>query len=531
MVSADNAALPSRSRSLWITGPWLPCLFAFVLCLLLYTDNNGFPPFAHPDEKLKAAYALGGETDFFHPMLLMESVRLASRVTGIRGAEDLHDLGRTVSAFYAALAISLLAAVAWVAGGGRAAWLVAAMASLSHFNLALAHYMKEDTALLFGLALASLAMARHLRHPRPAFHYFLGAACAVALSGKYVGALIVLFAIPVLMAPNAARAGSRWRRVSRFLLGFVPVLLIINHAALPRPMLLLSGILHEARHVSTGHHGMAVDHRFLNALEILVSHVAWPVLLLAAGYGGWIVVGFLKGLAFRNGRQSRRLPFYPLDALMAGLPVVFFAVAALSLFQFPRHFLPTIVWLHYLAAMAIVKLSSAISPQQRIQMAAIAVLTLPVVAVQTVYCANYLDQFENDSRRSLALWARKHLPMDAVVLEDGTAQILKYHEWVKFGRPMPFQIISKKWAADMGSLAQARANGVTHVAICDMAYGRFFEKHAAPLPGWERLVEARKQFYTDLLREGRLVWASVPSINMKAYTNPAIHVFEVDESR
>ena len=59
----------------------------------------------------------------------------------------------------------------------------------------MAHYMKEDPALLFGLALALFAAHVWWRYPgRPALR-FLAIACGLAASGKYLGSVAIFFAL------------------------------------------------------------------------------------------------------------------------------------------------------------------------------------------------------------------------------------------------------------------------------------------------------------------------------------------------
>ena len=84
-----------------------------------------------------------------------------------------------------------------------------------------------------------------------------------------------------------------------------------------------------------------------------------------------------------------------------------------------------------------------------------------------------------------------------------------------------------KWAADIGTVDEARRQGFTHVAISDMAYGRFFEKHFRVVKGYEEVIGQRRAFYSDLFGKEKSIWSAVPSIPMDAYTNPTIYLFEI----
>jgi 4-amino-4-deoxy-L-arabinose transferase-like glycosyltransferase len=69
--------------------------------------------------------------------------------------------------------------------------------------------MKEDTALAFGIAAFFLALTRCWLRPSMARFAVLGAAAALAVSGKYIGALVVPLAfVPVFRLREERRRNA-----------------------------------------------------------------------------------------------------------------------------------------------------------------------------------------------------------------------------------------------------------------------------------------------------------------------------------
>ena len=107
--------------------------------------------------------------------------------------------GRYISAAASALAVGLLTLLGiylFGLGGGILTGLLLA----SHPLLfELSHYLKEDCCLLLGVTafFAALAVYEHLRTLIAAT--MLGAACGLATSGKYIGIITLVVALPTLL--------------------------------------------------------------------------------------------------------------------------------------------------------------------------------------------------------------------------------------------------------------------------------------------------------------------------------------------
>src|SRR2546423_1268909 len=177
-------------------------LLLFAACLWLDTRNNTFPFFYHRDEPDKVAQLINNEWNFHHPTLMLATAKLAAHIFHVPSDEQqIVQTGRWVSAVFAAMAVTAFALLAFYYRGFFGFFAVAVMLALHHQIFELAHYMKEDTALLMGLAIAFLALGFFEQHRTPFGALLLGSACGLSLSAKYIGVVAVIPAVAVLVCP------------------------------------------------------------------------------------------------------------------------------------------------------------------------------------------------------------------------------------------------------------------------------------------------------------------------------------------
>src|SRR5205814_8261723 len=105
--------------------------------------------------------------------------------------------GRWVSASFAAIFVVAVSFIGYVEAGIWGMLIVALIAGSSPSVQAHAHYMKEDTVLLAGVGIfllgTRLSFVRfHSRWSDAFAAIILGIGCALATSGKYVGAFTIL---------------------------------------------------------------------------------------------------------------------------------------------------------------------------------------------------------------------------------------------------------------------------------------------------------------------------------------------------
>src|SRR5438105_12362806 len=87
------------------------CILIVSVTAALFSRNNQFSSFYHPDEGTKAAQILERARNYRHPQLLLESVEVALKVSGSHPPQDLDGVrqviltGRNVSAVFAVLTV------------------------------------------------------------------------------------------------------------------------------------------------------------------------------------------------------------------------------------------------------------------------------------------------------------------------------------------------------------------------------------------------------------------------------------------
>jgi hypothetical protein len=367
----------------------------------------------------------------------------------------------------------------------------------------LAHYFKEDPALLAGLALAFAAMPAYLYAPGPVPLTGLFIAAAVALSAKYVG-VVMLF--PALWLAWR-RQGWRWALAGLgiFVLGAVLLnLRMLSHwseaqASLARETALVANGA-EAVHQQIPHAGFF--QRFARRLM--------PPFGLFYAWGLWV---WWRGR--RTPTTSR-----PAETIMVLFPVVFTALLSFSAKDAGRYFHPCLLGLCYTAGLGLadvfLQLKSgawlAAWPHARRQSLAWCVVGV-ALAGSIGRLWSVWDGFSHDARAELATFLRSSVPADAVVLQGQNVKLPDpkgSRELAAAGfPPIPQELRSidgKKWIADLGGFAAMKASGVTHVAIAENEYRRYLEPDAKPKDALRVQFEQRRVFYEELFSKGHILF-------------------------
>ncbi len=507
MLSQAPEGEPGAPPLLWL-GVW--CVVLFTAALMLNTRHNTFPYFYHPDESAKVTQVLTEKWNYHHPMLLLTATKAVVDMLGVTLREQsIVEAGRWVSAAFTAAAIAALSLLAFVWRGWAAA-IGTGLALLLHNQLyELSHYMKEDTALLFGLSLTFLTAFLYARRPDIWRAICLGVAVACAISGKYIGVVALAVAAPVLwLAPGKERRAH--------MLGFAGALtaaiIIINLPLVLHPDAFRQSFNREMEFVVHGQRGTtrSVPHAlYWNVFRDNSTPVIW--LLLAV---------FLTA----RWRDRRRVTL--VEWLLIGFPFALALALSFSPKSNDRYFLPATAMLVLLAALGVrdaAKLLGYWVPQR---WAAAAVVVALVVA-QWPRWARYEMAFQHDDNAELFEWVKTQLPASAVVAKDSRIQLPdpeSTRDAERFAR-LPQTILGAKFAADLGSIEELRAKGVTHVAISESDYGRFFLRGLRPKKGEAKDFARRQRFYEELLRDGELVFARERSTVL--YLHPGIRLYQL----
>jgi len=525
-------------------------LVFFIFSLGLNTRHNDFPYSYHPDEGGKTGQIIGGIRNYHHPLLMLSVTDIVSRVAFIpRERQPIVETGRWVSAAFAAGTVAVLALLAWVYYGAIAGWAAGLAVALQADVFETAHYMKEDPALLFGLALSLLAAALWWRMPNLRTLRFLGIACGLAVSGKYLGVEALIFALPMVLWHRAAEASiTRRDRLKYFAIAFALTVLVCN---LPLFAWNLSSpfrsIGQEVGDLAAGHRGITrqIPHAvYVNSLR---DDIPYIILWLAAIYGLCLVA-----------TARRRTP--PEWALFL-FPLGYLAVISCSSKIASRYLLPVDALLPFLAVLGAAEISRILDseklPARRIL--GCAVLLGLAVWVPFSELRSFRSSFEgyrHDDPTAVAQWIKKNLPPDAVIAEDHRVNLsptkTEKRKNAAASKPsttaesgasaertgldfdpskdarVPQKVYSPNFASELGTFEQLQKSGVGYVAICKQSYDRYFRDETKPGKSVKTGFNRQRDFYADVLEKGTLVQAWPPG--KISYLQPGIKLFRITQA-
>lgn len=499
---------PLFSRTPVLLALWLAALFAATLALDL--RHRDFAWYYHPDEDSKIDQVISGKWNFNHPMLLLQGARVVVEVQGTpKEPQAVVEAGRAVSAFFMAAAVAALAALAWVWRGWTASLCAGGALMFHHQLFELSHYMKEDGALLCGLSMAWLAVLCFERKPTPAMAAVLGLACALAGSGKYVGFVALVAAVPVL-----------WRAGGRANAGAFCVALIAGLAAINWPMLAnwsasQASLARESGYVLHGQKGVApsVPHSEYWSAFVDNSTPAMWVLLLACFVARW--------------RERRTLT--PGQRHMVLFPLVYALVLSFSPKANDRYFLPASALLTVLAAIGVEDAARLLAGRLRFGWGC-AVAGAFLVLGQAPSWWRYERAFQRDDSVELQQWVRANLPKDAVLAKDSRVWLPDSSKPSRVPADViPQKVLAAKFVADLGTIEELRAKGVTHVVLSESDYGRFFRDSLKPQAGKEAEYHRRKAFYESILQSRQSPLLDLERSTV-IYLHPGIRVYPLPEA-
>ncbi len=489
----------------------------------LFSGHNDFPFFYHPDESAKVEQVKTRDYNFHHPMLMLAATE--AHLGGARGTSDpqtIVEAGRFVSATFAAVAVAAFSLLAWMRAGWLAMTATGLLLLCNQQLFELAHYMKEDPALLVGVALSFLAMAWYQLRQDWAAALCCGIACGVAISGKYIGAVMLpCAAIVIALAPRAT-----WKQ--RGLHGCIVLAAGLLFFALTNLPLLTdlatfrASFGREMEFVVEGSKGMTrrVPHAvYLNVFADNTTPLIW--LLLAVYY-----------VQFWRTRRTQDAASW----VTAVFPLALMIALSFSPKTNDRYFLPLTATFYYLAALGLREASSVLLPLWKPALRNYAntigaALLLAALAFEAPRFIDVFRAFQRDDRRELAEFIRTHLPASARIAQDNRV-MLPDERNRKRGRiinDLPQTVTGgDRYAAELGNLDELRAKGVSHIAVSESNYGRFFLKSLVAKGEYRGEYDRNREFYERLFREGKLLFERPRSTVI--YLHPGLKLYELPPS-
>ena len=485
---------------------WILAAMIFLAAAWLYKRHNDFPCFYHPDEASKARQLIRERFNFHHPLLLLQTTRVVNWVSQTPlTPQPVTENGRLVSAILAAGAVTCLTLLTAHLYGTSAAACAGALLLANPQLYELAHYLKEDTALAFGIAALFLALTRCWLQPSMTRFAVLGAAAALAVSGKYIGALVV----PLAFLPFFWFREERGRNALVLFAVFLAVLLVVNFPIFRSLSDFSEGLGREVDFTLHGHKGLTRG----------VPHSVYVAVFCGATSPAiWILLGvyYARLLTFR-----RRI--HPAEWILALFPIVYFVILSFSPKTNPRYFLPDTLIFCALAASGLFCFNFPGSP--RLTRAAQAFTFLAAFEVSVAQLAARDFAFRVDARQQLLTFIRQNIPPDATIAQDRHVNLPNRTDPLHVDSRyfLEQKIVCKFLVADAGSIDELRARGVRYVAVAKGDYGRFFRRTHKPIKGSQADYERQKQFYERLFLEGELLWECKEAL--LPYLQPEIRLY------
>ena len=498
-------------------------LALFLASLWLCSRHLDFPYYYHPDEPGKTAQVIEDTRNFHHPLLLVNTVAAVVGVLDVPlRPQPVAVAGRWVSVAFSALAVVLLALFAAIRRGLGAALGAGLFLGLHPDVLQLAHYFKEDPALLFGIALTFLAL---LLAARPGGRWMAlgpGAAAALAFSAKYIGIVV----LPVALV--FAWRKDRWRGMALCLAGFLLVAGLVNFEMFTHWSDATASLERETALIANGAYEVKRSIPHADYFRHYRQRLALPFGLF-----------YLWGLVVWW--QSRRREEGPGLERAVETAMIFFPLALTILMSFAaksggRYFHPCLLGLCYTAGLGLQDLagrcwsapwvSSPAGRGRRVLAAAVVAIALAGSGWQ----AYQADQsFTSDARLTLGNFIREKLPASAVVMQGRRVELpdprgehaLDAHDF----QPLPQTLLDVKSIADAGSVAGLQAQGVTHVAIDRREYEMYLDEGAKPKSDQAAIFRQRREFYRELFARSKVL-LDIPGGNTSTH-NPALTLLEL----
>lgn len=515
-VIQPNRVWPKRAMAISLTA------VAFAVSLFLNTRHIAFPYGFHPDEPEKSAQILSVHNyrNFRHPQLMLEVTQRAFDLGQTpRTLQDVTVLGRHVSATFAAIAVAAICLTGYLTGGLWGAFLLGISALMCSSLVVYAHYFKEDASLAMGMCLVLLAtrwmMMARSRLATSVAVILLGLTCAVATSAKYIGVVFLIAGIAAVIAAPARRWQHRLINTIVLVLTFAFFTAAINYRVFIDPSDFENGFGYEANHVVTSHFGLALDRPNTYYIETLPIEAGWPIILLG--------VAAIPTLFFTWRHRSGW------DVLVTLIGPGYLFVLSLSRIPNTRYLLPVVIMTHVMAALLALWLIQSI--KNSAARAGIGIMIAAIfLFIGVPRCVSVVHQFGDDSRDRLRAWLIANLPPNTIVVGDFYTGMVVHARGME-GKDIIGNGITVREAfaaTRFGPLASLPQQGISYVAVADVAYDRYFVPQLHPTDDFKQEYDDNRKFYADLFTNHKPVWQYDPEMNLHACTNPAIRLYRIE---
>jgi hypothetical protein len=483
--------------------------------LLWFTHGNRNPAFYNPEEVIRISQVIKGEWDYHRPVLFELTISITKQLFHVPDdLQSVAELGRVVSAFYAIASIVSLSLAVYFLRNGAAAALLSFLLLCQHQFFDLAHTVNENTSLMFGAAVSLLAMVLLEQKATIPRSLFLGCSVAIAASAQYIGLLLLAPALVVVLRYGGKELRSR--RIAEFILGLLFAILVLNFSAITRLPLALMDLIQNLMSA------MAVLPEGVNNL---LKGTYWVLLLRNTTPVIWVMTG-LSACLFWVQRRKLKIS----EVALFVIPTVYFLLLLFSPPESDLHFLPMVGFTYAFAVVGSASAGDLISNlHEQVRgwlLPALIAVCLASCFFEFVRGLRYFVAFNRDDRLDMLTWMDGNLEPGSKVIADHTAMLPSL--LAKTNQRLHFNLVRgeiKAVDANPPSLAECVTSGVTHAALSDADFERYFSHVASVAQANDVSFSAAKQFYSDIFNKGILIWRRDRGAVM--YMQPGLAVYRL----
>ena len=363
---------------------WMPVAASLLAAVFVATTLTliDYPVGAAWDELVKLRGISTGRYNYYHPLVMLDLAQAASLVVQPPDLQSLAQLARILSALASGVLIFGAFSLGRLVLPDLPALAAAAATAMTPLVTVHARIFKEDIFVAAFLLLALAALIRLLQSPAPHRAILLGLFAGLAAGSKYVGALILPFAVMAILLVPTPGPERRLVRAATVTATSIGTFLLIMLPAIRRMSRWQRGMRFEYTHSLQGHDvplPLRLTWGTFHLRESLWPGLGMPLLLLG-------LVGLAAPLI---AARERRIPL----ALIAIFTVLWYAIHEASPLKpypdFARYMLPLVPLFAILATSIIYELLSRFDHLGIA--AAIAVLLAAVPALWTSVRTNFPD--------------------------------------------------------------------------------------------------------------------------------------------
>ncbi len=439
---------------------WQAVLIALVLfigTMIICSVGNRYPYYYEKDAPSKVAQVLSGERNYYHPLLMLNATDAVMRVTGTpKTPQNAVMVGRWIMVTCSALAAAAFSILGFRLAGTAGAICGGLFGATHPLVFELSHHFKEDPVLLAGLAFSFLAMQFWWEAPSRKRAALLGAACAIAVSAKYVGvAALILSLVPLLMAKIREGRPSRRSCLLVFAACFLLTASIINHQIVANLADFQAGFGSEMGRMTRPEkvQDLPQTDKVIQTYRMLIKE---PFLLFAAVQIFWMFVA---------GRRN----------LVVWMCVVYgTAFTGVLLFTprlYTRHFLPITAVCMFLAGLGMANTARLFCERMRgfsVHRHGALVAFGLAVFIYMGWAHRPLRStskpYRHPTRERLIHWIAENLPPTAVIASDDKVFLVEPDGKPRADFSLPQRVITRRRLSEFGSLEEMIRLGVTHIA-------------------------------------------------------------------